>query len=546
MAKEFLHKGGLTKLVENIKAWSKGAFLGKDATITKSSGANKGVSVSIQGSVSEPSVSVSVTTSGVSVNNSGVVSGSEVKAYVDENAATKDTFKAATSSSNAVNGLVPAPSSANATKFLRGDGTWTLPKEITVSNSSATLAWDSAVLLATVNGTNITAKLPKNPQRTYLTGEGLYESTANTFSVKAATSSSIGGLKTGYAQNGKSYPVRIDINNDAYVEVPWTDTTYQPATTLSKGLMSSTDKKNLDALSGGVSLLIANGVYTYNDLKSKLDEWLSRVGTRVGAWCSYDGAFDPESWDKGTDIIGAGGTITLTISAVTSWFSTGYVQMRVSSYTNASWSVARNNNRWLTPGKYALLIDKIPSTSASSRGVSVALGGTVGSPTVSVTTTTGGVSAANSGVVSGKEVKDYVDANAATKSVFSAATSSSVGSNGLVPAPSSANVTKFLRGDGTWQTPTITKDSVTSALGYTPAKEVPNTMVWGGILNTVAYATDHAVGTVLKVTTSEPLSILKDGRLITSSLASGTNVIVSHESYMSGSSYNSGKVFVIF
>ncbi|MEE1088616.1 MAG: hypothetical protein UIC63_06600 [Bacteroidaceae bacterium] len=546
MAKEFLHKGGLTKLVENIKAWSKGAFLGKDATITKSSGANKGVSVSIQGSVSEPSVSVSVTTSGVSGNNSGVVSGSEVKAYVDENAATKDTFKAATSSSNAVNGLVPAPSSANATKFLRGDGTWTLPKEITVSNSSATLAWDSAVSLATVNGTDITAKLPKNPQRTYLTGEGLYESTANTFSVKPATSSSIGGLKTGYTQNGKSYPVRIDINNDAYVEVPWTDTTYQPATTSSKGLMSSTDKKNLDALSGGVSLLIANGVYTYNDLKSKLDEWLSRVGTRVGAWCSYDGAFDPESWDKGTDIIGNGGTITLTISAVTSWFSTDYVQMRVSSYTNTSWVVVRNNKRWLKPEKYALLIDKIPSTSASSRGVSVALGGTVGSPTVSVTTTTGGVSGANSGVVSGKEVKDYVDANAATKSVFSAATSSSVGSNGLVPAPSSANVTKFLRGDGTWQTPTITKDSVTSALGYTPAKEVPNTMVWGGILNTAAYAADYAVGTVLKVTTSESLHILKDGSLITSSLASGTNVIVSHESYMSGSSYNSGKVFVIF
>lgn len=146
MAKEFLHKEGLTKLIENIKAWAKGAFLGKDATITKSSGTNKGVSVSIQGSVSEPSVSVSVTTSGVSGNNSGIVSGSEVKAYVDENAATKNTFKAATSSSNAVNGLVPAPSSANATKFLRGDGAWTTPLLVTNKTDGLMSAADKTTL----------------------------------------------------------------------------------------------------------------------------------------------------------------------------------------------------------------------------------------------------------------------------------------------------------------------------------------------------------------------------------------------------------------
>lgn len=188
----------------------------------------------------------------------------------------------------------------------------------------------------------------------------------------------------------------------------------------------------------------------------------------------------------------------------------------------------------------------ITKSSGTNKGVAVSIQGSVSEPSVSVSVTTSGVSGNNSGVVSGSEVKAYVDENAATKSTFKAATSSSNAVNGLVPAPSSANATKFLRGDGTWQTPAITKDSVTSALGYTPAKEVPNTMVWGGILNTAAYATDYAVGTVLKVATSESLSILKEGSLITSSLASGTNVIVSHESYMSGSSYNSGKVFVIF
>lgn len=130
--------------------------------------------------------------------------------------------------------------------------------------------------------------------------------------------------------------------------------------------------------------------------------------------------------------------------------------------------------------------------------------------------------------------------------VMKGATTSVGGSQGLVPAPSVSNRSNFLRGDGTWATPTVTKSAINSALGYTPAKEIPNTMVWGGILNTAAYASDYAVGTVLKVTTSESLSILKDGSLINSSLASGTNVIVSYESYTSGSSNNSGNVFVIF
>jgi hypothetical protein len=39
------------------------------------------------------------------------------------------------------------------------------------------------------------------------------------------------------------------------------------------------------------------------------------------------------------------------------------------------------------------------------------------------------------------------------------ATSAANGSSGLVPAPTSANYTKFLRADGTWATPTNTKNT---------------------------------------------------------------------------------------
>lgn len=42
--------------------------------------------------------------------------------------------------------------------------------------------------------------------------------------VPAADSNNIGGIKTGYTQSGKNYPVSLDENKKAYVTVPWTDT----------------------------------------------------------------------------------------------------------------------------------------------------------------------------------------------------------------------------------------------------------------------------------------------------------------------------------
>lgn len=39
-----------------------------------------------------------------------------------------------------------------------------------------------------------------------------------------ASSTMLGGIKTGYTQSGKNYPVQLDSNNKAYVNVPWTDT----------------------------------------------------------------------------------------------------------------------------------------------------------------------------------------------------------------------------------------------------------------------------------------------------------------------------------
>ncbi len=57
---------------------------------------------------------------------------------------------------------------------------------------------------------------------------------------------------------------------------------------------------------------------------------------------------------------------------------------------------------------------------------------------------------------------------------MSAATADAAGSAGLVPAPAAGSQGKYLRGDGTWQTPPDTKVTVDSVLSATSTNPVQN------------------------------------------------------------------------
>ena len=63
----------------------------------------------------------------------------------------------------------------------------------------------------------------------YMGGTGI-DTTINSwgaiFDLKAATSGELGGIKLGYTASGKNYPVVLDSNSKAYVNVPWSDTEY--------------------------------------------------------------------------------------------------------------------------------------------------------------------------------------------------------------------------------------------------------------------------------------------------------------------------------
>lgn len=78
---------------------------------------------------------------------------------------------------------------------------------------------------------------------------------ANNYSLPTASSTTKGGITLGYSQSGKNYPVALDGNGKAYVNVPWTDTntTYGLATSTKDGLMKASDKAKLDGISSGAT-----------------------------------------------------------------------------------------------------------------------------------------------------------------------------------------------------------------------------------------------------------------------------------------------------
>lgn len=83
--------------------------------------------------------------------------------------------------------------------------------------------------------------LDKNRKKLLITfiEELIKESTKSDYKLPLASANTRGGIKSGYQQNGKNYPVQINAQEQAYVSVPWTDnnTTYAAATASVLGLV---------------------------------------------------------------------------------------------------------------------------------------------------------------------------------------------------------------------------------------------------------------------------------------------------------------------
>lgn len=224
----------------------------------------------------------------------------------------------------------------------------------------------------------------------------------STFAPPTASASTLGGVKVGYTTSGKNYKLQVDASGNAFVNVPWTDnnTTYNQATADTLGLVKigyDTSGKNYAVVLDGNGKMYVNVPWTDNNT-TYAQATSDNLGlVKIGY--SANGKNYPVALD-------GSGKMFVNVP----WTD-----------TNTTYSVVGAN------GTTGLVKNGSTVTSAS---------GYTACP-----------------IVSG--VPYYKDTNT-TYANMKAATASSAGAAGLVPAPAAGKQTSFLRGDGTWVVPTNT------------------------------------------------------------------------------------------
>lgn len=108
-------------------------------------------------------------------------------------------------------------------------------------------------------------------------GTAITSSGTRTISLNTATDTVIGGIKVGYTTSGKNYKVQLDSNNNAYVNVPWTDNN-----TDTKNTAGTTEKLDTKLFLVGAASQGANPqTYSNTNVYIGTDNCLYSNGTKV-------------------------------------------------------------------------------------------------------------------------------------------------------------------------------------------------------------------------------------------------------------------------
>lgn len=384
--------------------------------------------------------------------NYPVVLDSEGKAYVSvpwtDTNTTYSAFKGASSSAAGSVGLVPAPASGQTTLYLKSDGTWGTPTNTTYSTATVTTAGIGKLYTAT--GTATDGSMTQKAITDALAGKAASSHThtkaqitdfptsmpasdvyawAKAASKPTYTPTEVGVIGTAPTSGqvavfdgttGKIKSTGFTIAASVPSGAKFTDTTYG----VFKGATSSA--------AGGAGLVPApakgnNGLFLRGD-----GTWASPANTTYGlATSSANGLLSSGDFTKLSKFTA---TEAGYLSGVTSSIQTQLNGKAASSHTHTLSQIA----------DYKAYVH--PSYTARSSGLYKVTVDATGHVSAVVAVTKADITALG---IPGQDTNT-------TYTVFKAATSSAAGGTGLVPAPAAGKQAMYLRGDGTWATPTNT------------------------------------------------------------------------------------------
>lgn len=210
-----------------------------------------------------------------------------------DNNTTYSTFKAASSSAAGGSGLVPAPTAGAANRYLRSDGTWSVPPDTNTTYGAATTssaglmsASDKSKLNSIASGANKTvvdaslSSTSTNPVQNKVINSALAGKASSGHGHSNATTSTDGFMASedksklnGIASGANKYThpsytsrssglYKVTVDSSGHVSaatavtksditalgIPSTNTTYSVATTSANGLMSASDKTKLNGI----------------------------------------------------------------------------------------------------------------------------------------------------------------------------------------------------------------------------------------------------------------------------------------------------------
>ena len=227
--------------------------------------------------------------------------------------------------------------------------------------------------------------------------------------------------------------------------IPGTNTTYSNATTSTSGLMSATDKVKLDGIASGANK------YTHP---------ASEAGAKASGL--YKIATDANGHVTAATAVTKGDITALGIPAQDTTYTLG-------SFGVTATAAELNYVDGVTSNIQTQLNGKAASSHTHNYAGSASAGGSANSA-IKLDTSAGSATqpvyfSGGKPVATTYSLGASVPAGAkftdTTYSVMKAATSSTAGSTGLVPAPAAGKHTSFLRGDGTWVVPTNTNTTYT-------------------------------------------------------------------------------------